>query len=127
MDNQDPTQPNDVPPVPGVSRREFVQAAVAATAGFMIVPRHVLGRGMTPPSDLVNIASVGINGQGGVNTQAVMSQNIVAICDVDDKLLEGRLTGWKNRAYPPEPAAGRAGGAGVGLEGSRAVQRAESG
>ena len=48
----------------------------------MIVPRHVLGQGQTPPSDLVNIAIVGINGMGAVNAQAVMSQNIVAICDV---------------------------------------------
>ena len=114
MDDQNSQQPKDASSNAGVSRREFVQTAAAATAGFMIVPRHVLGRGMTAPSDIVNIASVGVNGQGGVNTQAVMSQNIVAICDVDDKLLEGRLTGWKNRVYPPEPAAGRQGGAGRG-------------
>ena len=59
----------------------------------MIVPRHVLGQGLTPPSDLVNIAIVGINGMGAVNAQAVMSQNIVAICDVDDALVDGRIDG----------------------------------
>jgi hypothetical protein len=39
----------------------------------------VLGQGLTPPSDLVNIATIGIGGMGGSNTTAVMSQNIVAI------------------------------------------------
>src|SRR4051812_10666949 len=88
----------------GVSRREFVQSAAAAGAAFMIVPRHVLGRGQTAPSDLLNIAAVGVNGQGGVNTQAMMSQNIVAICDCDFALLDGRLDRWKTAANPP-PAA----------------------
>ena len=57
---------------------------VAATgAGLTIVPRHVLGRGFQAPSDTVNIATVGIGGMGGSNTRALMSQNIVAACDVD--------------------------------------------
>jgi hypothetical protein len=65
----------------GVSRREFV--GTAAAAGISILPRSVLGRGFTPPSDLLNIAVVGIGGMGASNTRAVASENIVAICDVD--------------------------------------------
>ena len=101
-----------------VSRREFVSTVAAASAAFMIVPRHVLGRGMQAPSDLVNIATVGINGQGAINTRAVMSQNVVAICDCDFGLLEGRLQAWRTAAariapVPGEaPAGGRQGGAG---------------
>jgi len=49
----------------------------------MIVPRHVLGRGMTPPSDLLNIAGVGIGGMGRANLIALASQNVTALCDVD--------------------------------------------
>src|SRR5256885_16769319 len=48
----------------GVTRRDFIKNAAVGGAGFMIVPRHVLGRGMTPPSDLLNIAGVGIGGLG---------------------------------------------------------------
>jgi predicted dehydrogenase len=48
-----------------------------------IVPRHVLGRGITPPSDLLNIASVGVGGMGRTNLVNLSSQNIVALCDVD--------------------------------------------
>ena len=53
------------------------------------MPRHVLGRGFQAPSDTVNIATVGIGGMGGSNTRALMSQNIVAVCDVDCGLLDG--------------------------------------
>jgi len=98
---------------PKPSRRDFIATGAIAAAAFTIVPRHVLGKGFTAPSDLVNVAVVGINGQGGVNCQAMMSQNIVAICDVDDVLLERKLTGWKDSLKPrPDAPAGRAGGGG---------------
>jgi len=77
----------------------------------MIVPRHVLGRGQTPPSDLLNIAVVGISGMGAVNAQAVMSQNIVAICDVDDRLVDDQFSEWRNALVPPPPAPARPPGA----------------
>ena len=67
----------------GVSRRTFVSTMAGTGAAFAIVPRHVLGRGLTPPSDILNIASVGIGGMGRSNAIALSSQNIVAICDVD--------------------------------------------
>jgi predicted dehydrogenase len=67
----------------GVSRRHFIETAAITGAGLTILPRHVLGKGFTPPSDLLNIATVGIGGMGHNNTMAVGSQNIVAICDVD--------------------------------------------
>src|SRR6185369_12812069 len=66
-----------------MSRREFTKNAAAVGAGLTIVPRHVLGRGMTPPSDLLNIAGVGIGGMGRTNLVNLASQNIVALCDVD--------------------------------------------
>ena len=87
----------------GATRREFISTGAAAATAWMIVPRHVLGQGFTPPSDLLNIAVVGIGGMGASNAQAVMSQNIVAICDVDDALVDGRIAGWR-RALQPAPA-----------------------
>jgi predicted dehydrogenase len=97
------------------TRRDFV-TTTAMAAAWMIVPRHVLGQGLTPPSDRVNIAVVGIHGMGAANAQAVMSQNIVAICDVDEALLEARLDAWKRslrpqpppRQQPPRPQASSA-------------------
>ncbi len=109
----------------GMSRRDFVNTITLAGAGLTIVPRHVLGRGVTAPSDLVNVAIVGINGQGASNAQAVFSQNIVAICDVDDALLDAKLQSWKNAAAAPA-GGGRAGGAGRGGRGGPGDAEAES-
>jgi len=69
----------------GISRRDFL-ASTAAVAAFTIVPRHVLGGpGYTPPSEKLNIAAIGAGGRGGGDIGAVSSENIVALCDVDDK------------------------------------------
>src|SRR5216110_713778 len=66
-----------------MSRRRFMSNVAGATAGFAIVPRHVLGRGFTAPSDLLNIAAVGVGGQGRANLINLASENLVALCDVD--------------------------------------------
>ena len=47
------------------------------------MPRHVLGRGLTPPSEKLNIAGIGIGGQGGGVLRDMATENIVALCDVD--------------------------------------------
>jgi predicted dehydrogenase len=80
---------SDLPKAPatsssGTTRRTFLKEAVAAAAGFTIVPRHAIARsGATPPSDLLNIAGVGVGGMGRANLINLSSQNIVALCDVD--------------------------------------------
>src|SRR5271170_3488786 len=66
-----------------VSRRSFIRNAAVTGAAVSIVPRHVLGRGFTPPSDLLNVACVGVGGMGRSNLINLASQNIVALCDVD--------------------------------------------
>jgi len=90
-----------------VSRRQFVKTTLGTAAALTIVPRHVLGRGFQAPSDLVNVAVVGVTGMGASNTRAVMSQNIVALCDVDLDLLDRTLAGWAKPRPPsqPRPAA----------------------
>ncbi len=70
------------------SRRDFIKAGAMTAAAFVIVPRHVLGRGYTPPSDKLNIAAIGCGGKGDVNVRLSYnggSDNIVALCDVDDR------------------------------------------
>jgi predicted dehydrogenase len=66
-----------------LSRRKFLADVAAGGAAFTMVPRHVLGRGLTPPSDTLNIAGVGVGGMGRTNLINLSSQNIVALCDVD--------------------------------------------
>jgi len=56
----------------------------AAAGAFTIVPRYVLGGpGRAAPSEKLNIAGIGVGGQGGGDLRAVSSENIVALCDVD--------------------------------------------
>jgi predicted dehydrogenase len=51
---------------------------------------------------------------GGANTSAVMGENIVAICDVDATLLDGRLKRWQEMAAAPPPVVGGGSGAQAG-------------
>src|SRR5881398_3682412 len=66
-----------------ISRRVFLTEVAAGGAACAIVPRHVLGRGFTSPSDTLNVAGVGVGGMGRNNLINLASQNIVALCDVD--------------------------------------------
>ena len=68
-----------------MNRRESIKAIGL----FSIVPRFVLGRGFIPPSDKLNIAAIGVGGKGAVNIANSYNQgtdNIVALCDVDDRM-----------------------------------------
>jgi predicted dehydrogenase len=68
------------------SRRKFLKQSAAVAGGFFIVPRHVLGKGYTAPSDQLNIAGIGGGGKGEVdipNSWNNGKNNIGAICDVD--------------------------------------------
>jgi len=47
----------------GNNRRDFIKNTALAAAAFMIVPRHVLGRGFVAPSDRLLIASIGVGGK----------------------------------------------------------------
>ncbi len=50
----------------------------------MIVPGSVLGlRGATPPSEKLNLAGIGLGGQGSHDLKELEGENIVALCDVD--------------------------------------------
>src|SRR5690625_5801049 len=46
------------------SRRRFLKTAAVSSAGFMIVPRHVIGKGFVAPSDKLNVAGIGAGGKG---------------------------------------------------------------
>jgi predicted dehydrogenase len=66
-----------------LTRRAFLRVSASTALAFQVVPRHVIGQGVTPPSEKLNIAGVGIGGQGGGVLGDMKSENIVALCDVD--------------------------------------------
>src|SRR3974390_3301762 len=68
-----------------VSRRTFL-ASTGAIAGALVLPSEVLGRGGAPsPNSKLNVAGVGIGGQGGNDIDEVSTESIVALCDVDQE------------------------------------------
>ncbi|MFN5479321.1 MAG: Gfo/Idh/MocA family oxidoreductase [Chitinophagaceae bacterium] len=67
-------------------RRSFLKLSTAAAAGFMIVPRHVIGRGHIPPSDQLTKGIIGVGGMGRGHIPYAGTR-VVAMCDVDSKHL----------------------------------------
>lgn len=70
------------------NRRDFIRQTSLATAGWLILPRHVLGKGFIAPSDKLNIAGIGVGGKGESDLSSMAKSpfvNIVALCDVDDR------------------------------------------
>lgn len=68
----------------GLSRRQFIGTAALASSAFMVLPSRVLGRGgFKSPNEKLNIAGIGVGGQGGHDLSQLTSENIVALCDVD--------------------------------------------
>src|SRR5437879_5220458 len=64
-----------------ITRRRFIKQAAVTGA--------VLGRALgilsaRAPSEKLNLVIIGCGGRGGGNLQSVMSENIVALCDVSE-------------------------------------------
>jgi predicted dehydrogenase len=79
------TTPPCGPAADPLTRRRFLAASAATALSFTFVPRHVLGQGQAPPSEKLNIAAIGAGGRGADDIDGVKSQNIVALCDVDER------------------------------------------
>lgn len=73
----------------GSSRREFLKNSALTAAGFMIVPRHVLGgKGFLAPSDRLTVAAIGAGGKGADDISHFFRTGKVDIgflCDVDTR------------------------------------------
>jgi len=70
------------------SRRNFIKTTALAAAGFMIVPRHVLGKGYLAPSDRLQVAGIGVGGKGESDLTGIFKggkSDIAFLCDVDDR------------------------------------------
>ncbi|MFV1968047.1 MAG: Gfo/Idh/MocA family oxidoreductase [Pirellulaceae bacterium] len=67
-----------------VNRRAFMEGSAAGVAAFSIVPRHVLGRGQTPPSEKLGAALIGCGGRGPGTVKGLGDDiHMVACCDAD--------------------------------------------
>ena len=71
------------------NRREMLKTSAAVGAGFWL--------GVGPraraesPNEKLNVACIGVGGQGGANVNGVAGENVVAVCDVDEKRAGGNF------------------------------------
>lgn len=73
-----------------LSRRKFLRhTALAALAAPLLGTRFVKG---ASPNEKLNVAVIGVANQGNYNLSNVASQNIVALCDVDETYLAAAAT-----------------------------------
>lgn len=69
-----------------LSRRQFLGSSAALVASGYFVS-HLPAQESKSPSERLNIAAVGVANKGGHNLEQLASQNIVALCDVDENFL----------------------------------------
>ena len=71
------------------TRRHFLKTTAATVAAINVVPRHVLGGPrFVPPSEKVNVAVVGVGGQGRTNIRALFREadaQVIAVADAAEQ------------------------------------------
>src|ERR1035437_6150447 len=60
-----------------LTRRSFLGTTATAAAAFTILPRYVMGgKGYTAPSDMINVAGIGVGSQGGGDIQQLCTPDV---------------------------------------------------
>ena len=80
VSNEQPVQPATR------ARRQFLKSVAAAGAGWMILPSG-LRAGADAPSNKLNVALIGAWGRAMAHFDAIASENVVALCDVNEQHL----------------------------------------
>ena len=71
-----------------IRRRDLLGASAAAGAAALALPAIAQDRS---PNEKLSIAGIGVGGQGGWDIGNCASENIVALCDVDDRRCESTV------------------------------------
>ena len=69
-----------------ISRRALIKGTMATGAGFMILRSGLLKAGNSP-NEKLNVALIGAWGRARAHYDAISSENVVALCDVDENHL----------------------------------------
>ena len=79
-----------MPSIPRIRRRDLLAASAAAGTAAMF-PFPAIAKEKSPNEKLA-IAGIGAGGQGGWDIDNCAGENIVALCDVDDRRCEGSVS-----------------------------------
>src|SRR5437660_5304641 len=69
-----------------LNRRKFIMQTTAAAAGAWLASRPIQARKLSP-NEKLNIAMIGVANRAGEDLKEVSGENIVALCDIDDRFL----------------------------------------
>ena len=75
------------------TRRQFSKCLGSAAVASLAAPAILRGRNL---NEKLNIAIIGAGGRGRANTGSVKSENIVALCDVNEKALDAAAAAFPN-------------------------------
>lgn len=78
-----------------MKRRDFLKTAAMASAGFLILPSGARA-GKNAPGAKLNIAMIGAWGRAEAHFGVVSNENVVALCDVNEKHLAGAAKRFPN-------------------------------
>ena len=67
-------------------RRQFIKSAGAVGAGLLVLPSNTRA-GKNAPSNKLNVALIGAYGRGAAFYKVLSKENVVALCDVEEKHL----------------------------------------
>lgn len=89
-------------------RRNFLRTSGTLILGASVLPSFAesfvkLSPGRVPASDQLNVGVIGVNGMGWSDLQAILTVSgvkCVAICDVDDNVLQRRAAELANKNMP---------------------------
>ena len=70
-----------------INRRAFLQQSTLSAAGLLLARPLLGGARQLSPNEKLNIGMVGVANRAHEDLMGVATENIVAICDVDDKFL----------------------------------------
>ena len=80
-----------------MKRRDFLNKTGMAIPSFYFFPRNIIGgKGHTSPSDKLNIMSIGAGGVCKSYIDNCNSENIIALCDVDDERASETFKAYPN-------------------------------
>jgi len=68
-----------------LNRRQFIRQSAAATGAWLVGVRAHARR--LSPNDKLNIGMIGVANRAGADLREVSTENIVALCDIDDNYL----------------------------------------
>lgn len=81
------------------TRRRFLKTAALTGLGVALGPRApAIATSAESPNEKLNVGVVGVAGRGGANLGGVSGENVVALCDIDERRLHAASQKFKQAA-----------------------------